>query len=443
MKAFIRFTENLSMRNRIIFSLFPLALALSFAIFLVAYQGLSRTEHASTGLDSILASGWFLAAAISGQVVLIGQAVWLLLKMTRKLEGLAQELDEGASQLTRSVNEISDSSTALSSGVTQQAAALQQTVASLDEVRAMVGKNAENADRTKNLTESTSKDAVHGQVVIKEMVSAIEEIRSSTDSMQREVDTSNQHLSEILKVISEIGGKTKIINDIVFQTRLLSFNASVEAARAGEHGKGFAVVAEEVGNLAQVSGAAAKEIAQMLEGSIQKVESIIGDTKSRVGTLVISTNEKVESGTVAAKKCDEVFALIIRGVEEMNQMIVEIATASQEQSQGVNEISKAMNQFERVNQQHSSAAGLSAYSAGSLSEQARALKERATSLRVLLSGRVGGGSEPKGTKAPELKPSLASAPSAKVIAMPKKAAKDGAPSAENPPSEDDPRFQAM
>jgi methyl-accepting chemotaxis protein len=89
------------------------------------------------------------------------------------------------------------------------------------------------------------------------------------------MNKSNDEISSIVKVIAEIGDKTKVINDIVFQTKLLSFNASVEAARAGEQGKGFAVVAEEVGNLATMSGKAAEEISSMLGDSMGKVELIV------------------------------------------------------------------------------------------------------------------------------------------------------------------------
>jgi hypothetical protein len=95
--------------------------------------------------------------------------------------------------------------------------------------------------------------------------SAIMEIQETNKKLVDDVLEGNRKISEIVELVKEIGNKTKVINDIVFQTKLLSFNASVEAARAGEHGKGFAVVAEEVGNLASMSGQASKEISALLE----------------------------------------------------------------------------------------------------------------------------------------------------------------------------------
>ena len=153
-------------------------------------------------------------------------------------------------------------------------------------------------------------------------------------------------------MIKEIGNKTKVINDIVFQTKLLSFNASVEAARAGENGKGFAVVAEEVGNLATMSGNAAKEISDLLSGSIQKVDQIVDMTRTSVQSIMSVSEQKVAQGVQTAQRCEAVLDDMVTKVESVNQMILQISKASQEQSLGVNEISSAMNQIDQASQQN-------------------------------------------------------------------------------------------
>lgn len=117
------------------------------------------------------------------------------------------------------------------------------------------------------------------------MLDSIKNIGAANERAGREIGASARHFADIVKVIEEIGSKTKVINDIVFQTKILSFNASVEAARAGEHGKGFTVVAEEVGKLAAMSGVAAHEIGELLSGSIQKVDAIVKDTQTKVKIL--------------------------------------------------------------------------------------------------------------------------------------------------------------
>jgi len=201
-----------------------------------------------------------------------------------------------------------------------------------------------------------------------------------------QMEESNKEFAEIVKVISAIGEKTKVINDIVFQTKLLSFNASVEAARAGEHGKGFAVVAEEVGNLASMSGKAATEISEMLGHSIKKVESIVESTQSKIKTLVEKGKEKLSSGIKTAEKCDVALDEVLENVAKVDEMISEIATASKEQSRGIQEITGAMSQLDQANQQNTDISQNSSVAATQLSRQAADLKEVVAQLMLLIEG---------------------------------------------------------
>ena len=128
-----------------------------------------------------------------------------------------------------------------------------------------------------------------------EMTGSMEAIASSNDEIAKQSDVTNKDLMDIMRVIRDIEGKTRMINDIVFQTWLLSFMLRVEAARAGEQGKGFAVVAEEVGNLAQMSGSSARDIQTMLDSSVHLVEKIVKNASenmikvSQAGKLKIAT----------------------------------------------------------------------------------------------------------------------------------------------------------
>ena len=207
------------------------------------------------------------------------------------------------------------------------------------------------------------------------MVNSIDEISTSNIEIMKQIDESNHEISDIVKLIAEIGNKTKVINDIVFQTKLLSFNASIEAARAGEHGKGFAVVAEEVGNLAQMSGNSAKEISEMLDGSIRKVEEIVRNTKTRVDVLVQTAKGKVTHGTATAKRCGELLDEIVVGVTHVGTMVGEISNASQQQAQGIQEINKAMSELDTVAQQNNLASQQSSVAATDLQGQVDRLKE--------------------------------------------------------------------
>lgn len=295
-------------------------------------------------------------------------------RLSRSLTNLAEKVSNHSVQVANTSFTIASASNQLSEATHEQAAALQETVAAIEEISNMVNKNAEVAHRSTEVSNTSEKAANLGKKTVDSMIIAINDISNSNAKIMDEMEVSNQEISNIVKVISEIGNKTKVINDIVFQTKLLSFNASVEAARAGEHGKGFAVVAEEVGNLAQMSGNAAKEISTMLEASVGKVENIVSNNKNKISSLVSSGREKVEAGTRTAQECGQVLDGILQNVTRVNQLVAEISHASQEQAQGVQEVTKAMSQLDQVTQQNASIAQQSSSAANELNIRSEGLK---------------------------------------------------------------------
>ena len=313
-------------------------------------------------------------------------ATFVLRALKKSIDQIIANLTDSSHQVTSAAKQIASSSEELSQAATEQAASLEETAASIEEMNSMVQKNAENARRTSDISVSSSENANKGKLVVTDMIKAIEDISESNSTIMQQIDESNQQISDIVKVIAEIGNKTKVINDIVFQTKLLSFNASVEAARAGEHGKGFAVVAEEVGNLAQMSGNAAKEISAMLDGSIQKVEGIVNETKQKVSHLVQNGRGKIEVGTRIAQQCGQVLDEIVENVNSVSQMAQEISTACQEQSQGVQEITRAMTQLDQVTQTNAATSEEAASAAEELSSQSESLKSTVGELTVAIRG---------------------------------------------------------
>ena len=169
-------------------------------------------------------------------------------------------LSQSSSEVGQASSQSAASATELSEAATQQAASLQETMASIEEISAMGAQNAEAARQVKAIADAHQRDVELGSRGTDEVNRSIDEIKETNGRILRQMEKGNRELGSIVKIISEIGDKTEIIDDIVFQTKLLSFNASIEAARAGENGRGFAVVAEEVGNLAQMSGNASKDM---------------------------------------------------------------------------------------------------------------------------------------------------------------------------------------
>lgn len=310
----------------------------------------------------------------------------MISRITNTLSRVTQSLLGSAGEVKDASLNIASTSEGLSEATTKQAASLQETSASVEEISSMVSANTENAKHSSVVSEQSLSSAERGKKVVDDMIKAIGEINTSNNSIMDQINDTNKEIENITKIINEIGTKTKVINDIVFQTKLLSFNASVEAARAGEQGKGFAVVAEEVGNLASMSGSAALEISNMLEGSIKTVEGIVKDSKEKIGKLLLSSREKVETGTRVAHECEEVLNEIVSSVASVSKMATEISTASQEQAQGVHEITKAIAQLDQVTQQNASTSAESANAAGMLSAQADQLNLVVLELAQTISG---------------------------------------------------------
>jgi methyl-accepting chemotaxis protein len=346
-------------------------------------------------LVGVIGLNRLLLSILSFATIALGfLAWWMASSLSRRLVGLAQGLGKSSDELASASTRIASTSTELSEASTEQAASLQETVASVEEISAMVNQNAEAASKSREASGHSRREAEEGRKNVGDMMDAISQIKSSNEEILQQMESGNKEIGDIVKVIGEIGEKTKVINDIVFQTKLLSFNASVEAARAGEHGKGFAVVAEEVGNLAQMSGDAAKEISSMLSASMHKVEAIVERTTKKVDVLVELGRDKVAQGQSTAQKCRDSLERILTQVASVNDMVTEISNASREQAQGIQEITKAVNQLDQVTQQNTMASQDSSSQAESLSHQATDLNTLVEELLVFVEG-VAKGSEPK------------------------------------------------
>lgn len=327
--------------------------------------------------------------------VIVGMSLGLLLTIftLRSVSGLikgitaiVRNLETSASKVGEVSEDVAQTSGKLSANSTQQAAALQQTTAALEETSSMVQKNSDSAKRSAEVSTAGRASAERGQAAVGEVVESMNDISQSNEAILRAVEQSNRDISDIIKVINEIGTKTRVINDIVFQTKLLSFNASVEAARAGEHGKGFAVVAQEVGALAEMSGNASKEITALLDSSVNHVKSVVDKMKENIERLVIEGSKKVESGSQTAQRCATVLGEIVGQISEVNSMASDISASSQEQSRGIQEINAAITQLDTAAQENASASERVSGSASELREQVAELRTLVQNLNGLVKG---------------------------------------------------------
>ncbi len=245
-----------------------------------------------------------------------------------RLREIVSDIRESAVQIESSSNEIAQGNHNLSNRTEQQAAALEEVASSMEQITSTVKQNADNAAHANQLATDAGQTADAGGQVVERAVGAMEEI--------------NQSSARIAEIIG-------VIDEIAFQTNLLALNASVEAARAGEQGRGFAVVATEVRNLAQRSATAAKEIKELINDSVKKVQA---------GTELVN-----ESG----EKLDE----IVNGVRKVKDIVAEIAAASSEQAQGVDQVSTAITSMDDLTQQNAALAEEASAASTNMSEQAK------------------------------------------------------------------------
>lgn len=347
---------------------------------------LKKLAAVTSSQTTIAPANILILAIFFGGAIGILLAFLLIKKPIAILNEIVTGLNTSGQEVSSAAVQIASTSEQLSQASTEQAASLQETSSSVDEISSMISTNNENAMNSSKTSELSLLTAEKGKVVVGEMIKAIDDISSSNNLIMNQIDETNKDIESIITIINEIALKTKVINDIVFQTKLLSFNASVEAARAGEQGKGFSVVAEEVGNLAAMSGTAATEISAMLESSIKKVEDVVRNSKEKIGRLVISGKDNIVIGNRVAMDCDNVLNEIVNSVSSVSKMVNEISSASQEQALGVHEITKAMAQLDLVTQQNSSSSTESANAASMLSDQATQLNSLVQSLVQTING---------------------------------------------------------
>ncbi len=283
----------------------------------------------TTGVVAIIV-GLFLAIGISRAI-------------SRALSKIVNVLGISSEQVTSAATQVSQSSQSLAEGANEQASSLEETSASLEELTSMTVQNMDNSNQAKTLAMDAKQSADLGIKSMSRMIEAVASIKASSD---------------------ETVGIVKTIEEIAFQTNLLALNAAVEAARAGDAGKGFAVVAEEVRNLAQRSAEAAKNTSALISGSVKNIDN----------------------GVALSKEVSEALTKIAEGTEKVSQISLEIASAGNEQSKGIEQINTAVSQMNQVTQQNAANSEEGAAAAKELGAQASEVMNVVNQLRSMVEG---------------------------------------------------------
>jgi methyl-accepting chemotaxis protein len=259
--------------------------------------------------------------------------------MKQHLTTIIHRIKHSAESITTGAHEIAAGNNDLSQRTEEQATSLEETASSMEQLAGAVRQSAENARQAASLAENASGVAQRGGAVVGQVVETMLGISESS--------------SKVAEIISVIEG-------IAFQTNILALNAAVEAARAGEQGRGFAVVAAEVRSLAQRSGTAAKEIKELIDKSVSRVDT---------GSQLVA-----EAGRTIGE--------IVEAVTRVTGIVREIAAASEEQSTGIDQVNRAVSQMDEVTQQNAALVEQASAATQSMYQQAQALREAVSVFRV-------------------------------------------------------------
>ncbi|MGC6389356.1 methyl-accepting chemotaxis protein [Ewingella sp. S1.OA.A_B6] len=310
-----------------------IALIALFIGALIAWRITRQITHplrATLATAELIAKGDLTAAQSTPRRDELGMLMNAVAGMSQNLRNMIGEIRMGVGQVSHAAAEIAAGNTDLSSRTEQQAAAVEETAASMEQLSSTVKQNAENAHHASKLASEASQTATLGGKQVSDVVVTMQQISGSS------------------KRIAEI---TSVINGIAFQTNILALNAAVEAARAGEQGRGFSVVASEVRSLAQRSAQAAKEI----EG------------------LIAESVERVNTGAKLVENTGRTMQDIVQSVTHVRDIMGEIASASDEQSRGIAQISLAIVEMDSTTQQNAALVEQSSAAADSLEDQSRVL----------------------------------------------------------------------
>lgn len=348
--AFTDLQGVVSARNELVSSKVDVAAREMFALAEGISDSYARSmKDEGEKLSNLLNSSSSIMQIMSVSALFIGfvTAFFISRDITQRVRRIVLAVRSAVEQVASASHQQAQGSQMIATGATEQAASLEETSASLEQLSATTNQNAGNSEQARGITSKAQEAAVKGRVAMQALTDAIQKIKRSAD---------------------ETAIILKTIDDIAFQTNLLALNAAVEAARAGDSGKGFAVVAEEVRNLAHRSADSAKTTSQLLQAS----------------------QREAESGVTVSEEVRQILEVIATEIDGATKLIIEVASACNEQSAGLKQISDAVVHMEQVTQSNSASSEEGAAVAQELSAQAAEVQALVSQLHEMVDGKGAG-----------------------------------------------------
>lgn len=329
-------------------------------------EKVNKASEAGAGVTLVQTNKKIILSSVVSAVLLWLIGYLIAARASRKLMDIGFDVADAAIEVEDSSMKMVSAAQGVSSTTHDQAAQIEETSATLEQISAMVDSNLASTEKSLAMARQVQEFSEKTNVSITTLAKTMDDIQES-----------NKRVQGLEYLIKTIGEKTEVIDEIVFQTRLLSFNASVEAERAGESGRAFAVVAQEVGNLAQMSGKSALEINKILKEALTEAHQVVGHNR-----------ELVQKGTQICREAVGGIAKMLSASQNIVSSSDEILMALKEQGHGIKQITESMNSFSSSIQQNSNRAQISAENSNGLNELALRLNEMVDELNLVVSGAV-------------------------------------------------------
>lgn len=254
------------------------------------------------------------------------------------IQNVMQQLESESHSLSASATQIKTSSTDLEGAGQEQQGAVTQISASIEEINSMMLTGTKTAESSNEIASQTANLSKEGMAAIYKVKDSLSAISSTNQNTVESIKNMANEIKAMSSAMEEISTKASMINEIVFQTKLLSFNASVEAARAGEHGKGFSIVAEEIASLAKRSGESAQEIAGILDKNKKFIETIISESDKKFKKISEENQSAIKDGESSVDECETLLQDVSKYAIESNQKSQNLLESYEKQTLSTNEI---------------------------------------------------------------------------------------------------------
>jgi methyl-accepting chemotaxis protein len=325
-----------------------------------------------------------LSATVLASAVLLTQT--LIVSLRKNLGRTSEGLLESADELVKKVQSAAQDGNKLSEKAATEAAAFEEMSTTVTQMISAVNAAAENTKLFTEFALEVSSNAEKGQAVGERLEQTAAAVSKNTDDIVKQTNDNKRQLEEFVKFFAEFSEKSKALNEFVFKAKLMAFNASLEAARAGESGRGFSLIADELAELAETSGTAARELSSMLNGRVELTTTFVRESCRALEEIATNCAQSGNEANSTVVECNRLLRELKEDSQRVAQFVQELRQASEAQALGFTELGKTICELEEMSRQNATVSETCAASADELAVRIIDHKALVKNLSLLING---------------------------------------------------------